>query len=105
MTEYRIFTTEEFDKAFAKLDKSIQKSIDDEIEQLEKNPYVGKPLGFKFFREKKIKNFRFYYLIYDEYVVVFIVAISDKKDQQKAIDTIRHLIPHYRNIIERKLKL
>ncbi len=36
MTEYRIFTTEEFDKAFAKLDKSIQKSIDDEIEQLEK---------------------------------------------------------------------
>ena len=105
MKKFNIYTTEEFDKTFIKLDKSIQKSIDDEIEQLEKNPYVGKPLGFRFFREKKVKNYRFYYLIYDEHVVVFVVAISDKKNQQKAIDTIKTLIPHYRSIIEKNLNL
>ncbi len=72
---------------------------------METNPYVGKPLGYKFFREKKVMNYRFYYLIYDKYVVVFIVALSDKEDRQKAIDTIKHLIPHYRNLIKKKINL
>jgi len=59
---YKIFTTKEFEDKFNKLDLSIQIQIDNEIEQLENNPFVGKPLGYGFFREKKIKNFRFYYL-------------------------------------------
>jgi len=101
--EYKIFTTREFDRDFLKLDKSIKKRVEDEIEQLKSNPYVGKSLGYKFFREKKVKKFRFYYLIYDEYIVVFIVALSEKKDQQKAINTIKHLIPYYRNLIRKKL--
>ena len=82
---FRILTTQEFDKDFEKLDTSIQRMIDNEIKQLEESPYVGKPLGYKFFREKKAKNYRVYYLIYGEYVVVFVVAISGKKDQQKVI--------------------
>ena len=45
---FRIFTTEEFDKDFEKLDNSIQRMIDDEIKQLEINPYVGKPLAINF---------------------------------------------------------
>lgn len=102
---FRIFTTEEFDKCFDKLDTSIQRMIDNEIKQLETNPYVGKPWGYTFFREKKIKNYRFYYLIYDDYVVVFVVAISGKKDQQKAIDKIRLLMPYYKEEIKKKLNL
>ncbi len=51
---YKIYTTEEFDRDFRKLDGSLQQQIEKEIGQLETNPYVGKPLGYKFFREKKI---------------------------------------------------
>ena len=103
--KFRIFTTEEFNKKFSKLDKNIQRQIDNEIEQLETNPNSGKPLGYKFFREKKVRNYRFYYLIYEEYIVVFIITMSEKKDQQEAIDKIKGLIPFYRDEIERKLNL
>jgi len=102
---YKIFTTEEFDRDFDKLDNSLQVQIENEIEQLETNPFVGKPLGYKFFREKKVKNYRFYYLVYEDYVVVFIVALSSKKDQQEAIDKIKNLIPYYREEIKKKLNL
>ena len=51
--EYKIYTTGEFDRRFSKLDKELQRQVDKEIEQLQANPYAGKPLGYKFFREKK----------------------------------------------------
>lgn len=105
MKKYKIYTTEEFDKDFSKLDKSLKGIIEKEIGQLETNPYVGKPLGYRFFREKKVKNYRFYYLIYEEYVVVFVIAVSDKKDQQSVINGIKALMPFYREQIKRKIKL
>lgn len=102
---YKIFTTEEFDKRFRKLDKGIQQEIEREINQLEENPYSGKPLGYKFFREKKVRNYRLFYLIYDQHVVVFVITVSTKKDQQEAIDKIKNLIPYYREEIAKKLNL
>ena len=102
---HKIFTTDQFDKTFEKLDASLKKQIEKEIEQLEITPYVGKPLGYKFFREKKVKNYRIYYLIYEDYVVVFVIAISDKKDQQRIIDTIKDMIPFYREEVKKKLSL
>ena len=102
---YKIFTSEEFDRDFDKLDTSLQTQIEKAIEQLETNPFVGKPLGYKFFREKKAKNYRIYYLIYEDYIVTFLIAISSKKDQQEAIDKIKNLIPYYREEIKRKLNL
>ena len=100
---YKIFTTEEFDKDFERLDNSLKQQIEKEILQLETNPYVGKPLGYKFFREKKAGSYRIYYLIYDEYIVTFIIALSDKKDQQKTINTIKALIPFYREEIKKRI--
>lgn len=100
---YKIFTTEEFDRRFAKLDYQIQQQIQKEIDQLETNPYSGKPLGYTFFREKKVQNYRVYYLVYDEHVVVFVITISTKKDQQDAIFRIRSLMPYYREEIKKKL--
>ena len=44
MNEYKIETTEQFDKDFAKLDYSIKVQVENEIEQLKTNPFVGKPL-------------------------------------------------------------
>ncbi len=99
---YKIFTTEEFDRRFAKLDYQIQQQIRKEIDQLETNPYSGKPLGYAFFREKKVQNYRVYYLVYNELIVVFVITISTKKDQQDAIDRIRSLIPYYREEIKKK---
>ena len=102
---YKIFTTDEFDKQFRKLDKQLQQVIAKEIDQLEENPYLGKPLGYKFFRERKILNYRVYFLVYEDYVVVFVITISTKKDQQNAIDKIKLLIPHYQQEIKLKLNL
>ena len=70
---FKVFTTQEFDKRFNKLDKNIQKAIGKEIDQLQVNPFVGKPLSYSFFREKKIKNYRIYYLIYEDIITVFIL--------------------------------
>jgi mRNA-degrading endonuclease RelE of RelBE toxin-antitoxin system len=100
---YRIFTTDEFNRRYKKLDPQLQREIAKEIDQLQLNPYSGKQLGYPFFREKKLKNYRIYYLIYDEFVIVFVITISTKKDQQDAIDKIRKLIPYYREEIQRKL--
>ncbi|MDO8460556.1 MAG: type II toxin-antitoxin system RelE/ParE family toxin [Nanoarchaeota archaeon] len=101
--EYNIYVTEEFERDFKKLDNSIKIQIDKEISQLKVNPFVGKPLGYEFFREKKVKNHRFYYLIYEEHVIVFVVALSDKKNQQQVIDNIKSLIPFYKEEIKKKL--
>jgi mRNA-degrading endonuclease RelE of RelBE toxin-antitoxin system len=103
--KFKVYTTEEFDKLFSKLNKDIQNKIACEIDQLEENPYVGKPLGYKFFREKKVKGYRIYYLIYEDYLVVFIITISGKKDQQEVIDAIKKLIPIFKEEIKKKFSL
>ncbi|MBW2977141.1 type II toxin-antitoxin system RelE/ParE family toxin [Candidatus Woesearchaeota archaeon] len=103
--EFKIFITKEFGKIFDKLDPQIQKQIGREIGQLATNPYSGKPLGYKFFREKKVKGYRIYFLIYEEYLVVFIITVSGKKDQQEVINTIKALIPVYREEIKKRFRL
>ena len=105
MNKYKIYKTKEFENDFSRLDKSIKIQIDKEIEQLEENPFRGKPLGYKFFREKKAGNYRFYYLIYEDLVVVFLIAISDKKDQQGTVNAIKSLIPNYKEEIRKRLIL
>ncbi len=103
--KYTIFTSEQFDSDFKEIDNSIKIQIEDEIEQLENNPYIGKPLGYKFFREKKVQSFRIYYLIYDDYVVVYLIALSDKKNQQKVINHIKGLLPFYKEEIKKKFNV
>ena len=102
---YKIMITDEFDHDFQKLDHSLQIQISKEISQLEQNPYAGKPLGFTFFREKKIHNYRVYYLVYDDYVLVFVIALSTKKDQQKVINKIKHLLPYYKEEVKKKFSV
>jgi len=55
---YAVFRTRKFDKEFA---KQFSKKEQEEIEHFEKkqltnNPYVGDPLSYRFFREKKINQ-------------------------------------------------
>jgi len=99
---YEILVTNEFEKDYKKCDKSIRNRINKEIEQLKTNPFSGKPLGYNFFRENKVGNYRIYYLVFEKQVIVFVVAISSKKDQQKTIDKIKKLLPDYKKEIEDK---
>ena len=100
---YKILTTEEFEKDFKKLDNSIKQQIIKEIEQLKINPLAGKSLNYHFFREKKIQNYRIYYLLFNEKIIILLVAISSKKNQQKTINKIKLLLPIYKKYIENRL--
>ncbi len=97
---YKVFHSSRFDRELAKFDLGFQKRVDKIEDQLVKNPYVGDPLNVKWFREKKIEKYRIYYIIYEDLESVFMVAISEKKDQQKVINTIRLLFDFLRDEIE-----
>lgn len=98
---YKVYTTPEFDRLFDELSKDDQLQIDKLTKkELSENPYQGRALGFKFFREKRIKGKRVYFLIYDDYVIVLMVAIGDKKTQQKDISQIKMNREEYLKLAE-----
>ncbi|MBS3050811.1 MAG: hypothetical protein J4400_01550 [Candidatus Aenigmarchaeota archaeon] len=101
---FEIYTTESFIEDYDKLTKIEQRRIDKIKEQLKTNPYAGKPLGYEFFREKRLNGKRLYYLIFQDVVVVLLVAYSDKKSQQATIDAIRRTIDVYRKDIYDRFK-
>lgn len=74
------------------------------IKQIESNPYVGDSLQIKNIREKRFDGKRIYYVIFDDLRAVLIVAMSDKKTQQKTIDFIRNNLNEYRLLMKKILK-
>ena len=99
--KYKVYHSESFDQELKKFDNQFRERVDKIEEQLVWNPYVGDPLNVKWFREKRIEKYRIYYLIYKDLNSVFMVAISEKKDQQKVINTIRLLFDFFREEIEK----
>ena len=100
---YKVYTTPTFDKEVSKLSRADQDIIDKLFQQLKDNPYVGDQIRFKFFREKRIKEKRMYYLVYDDFCLVLAVAFGGKKDQQKTIEEIIKYLPEYKEYAK-KLK-
>lgn len=96
MKKYKVFTTEGFDKEKGKLTKEEEKRVEKIFLQLKDNPYVGDQLRYRFLREKRIKEKRIYYLVYDDLLAVLLVAISDKKTQKETIDRIVEYFKEYR---------
>ena len=72
--------------------------------QLKENALVGKPLSYPFLREKKIKERRVYFLVYDDLKLVLLVATSGKKDQQATIDHIKKNLYEFRKAAENIVK-
>ncbi len=72
--------------------------------QLSENPHAGKPLGYSFFREKKVGEKRVYYLVYDELSLVLLIATSGKKDQQQTINHIKDRLGEFKRIAEEIIK-
>ena len=100
MKLFKIYRSEPFDEQIEKMPSDFKIWVEKVETQLMQNPYVGKPLSFKWFREKKYGKFRVYYLIYENLDTVYIVALSDKKDQQKTINTIKLFLNTYKKQIE-----
>ena len=101
---YRVFRSEWYDKKLSKLDKSEVSRIEKFEQQLKKQPFGGKPLGYKFFREKKFDGKRLLFLVYEDHSVVFLVTITDKKTQQKDIDFIISHLNIYKDEIDNLIK-
>ena len=100
MKMYKVYHSERFDKELSKFNKAFQIRVDKIENQLVDNPYTGSPLGVEWFREKRYGKYRIYYIIYDDLEAVFMVAISEKKDQQKVINTVLLLLDFYKEEIK-----
>ncbi|HLC84957.1 MAG TPA: hypothetical protein VJH22_04145 [Candidatus Nanoarchaeia archaeon] len=94
---YQVFRTPRFEKQMLKALSLEQQQQVNHLEtiQLALNPYVGDPLGYRFFREKKLGPKRVYYLIYEGLKAVLMVAISDKKAQQYTFNEIKNQLGAY----------
>lgn len=101
---YRVFRTENYDKKFQKLDKSEQDVVIKLEQRLKIESYVGKPLGYNFFREKKFGNKRLLFLVYEEHKAVFLITITEKKAQQHEIDLIKENLDLYKDELEKIIK-
>lgn len=101
---YAVYTTESFEKEIERVSAFEREIIEKIFLQLKENPYVGDQIRYKFFREKKIKDKRIYYLIYDDLKVVLVVAFGGKKAQQETIDEIVKYFPEFRRYLENLLK-
>jgi len=101
---YRVFRSDWYDSKLKKLDKSEVIRIEKFEQNLKKEPFTGKPLGYRFFREKKFDGKRLLFLVYEEHSTVFLVTITDKKAQQGDIDFIVSHLRVYKNEIEKLVK-
>lgn len=95
---FTVIGTDTYLDELQKWSKSDQEAATKIPSHLKENPYVGRPLGYPYLREKKIGGRRIYYLIYDDLKLVLLVATSDKKDQQATINHIKGNLDEFRTI-------
>ncbi len=102
---YKVYHSETFDKQLKKYPKEFHDWLEKIEDQLEEKPsHVGDRLRVPWFREKKHDKFRVYYLIYEDFEAVYLVAISDKKDQQRTINTVFLLLDNFEKEIKELVK-
>lgn len=101
---YAVYTTESFDREVAKLSQGDQEIIQKMFLKIRNNPYVSDQLRYRHLREKRIREKRVYFLVYDNLRAVLLVAISGKKDQQETINHIVNYFDEYRYYLERLLR-
>ena len=99
MKRFKIYHSKRFDAELSKFDKNFLDRVDKIEDQLIINPYAGDPIDAKWFREKRIDEKRIYFLIYENLDSVLMVAVSDKKDQQKVINTVKLLLDFFKEEI------
>ena len=98
---FRVFRSDWYTKKLEKLDTSERRRVEKFEQQLKIEPYSWKPLGYKFFREKKFNGKRALFLVYEEHSSVFLITITDKKAQQHEIDLIKANLDIYKETIQK----
>ena len=90
MTKYRIAETETFDKKIKSIKyKSLYKKIKEYVYPiLRKNPYFGSNIkklkgNYKDLYRFRIGDYRLFYKISEDTVIVFIIDIETRKDAYK----------------------
>lgn len=97
---FKVIGTETYLKELEKWPKADREVAEKMAKKLAENPLAGKPLGYAFLREKKIREKRIYFLVYGELQLVMLVATSGKKDQQVTISHIKEYLLEYKRIAE-----
>jgi len=97
---FKVLVTNSFLNEYKKLSFDEKRKIEKIIEQLKMNPFSGKPLGYKFFREKKIEGKRLYYLIFEDKIKILILNYSGKKKQKTIINEVKNTLKSYRNNLD-----
>ena len=98
---YKIYATDTFREIYQTLDKSEQDWINKTKDNLKEFP-TGKPLGYRWFKEKKYLNKRLFFLIDEESKKVLLVSFASKKDQQKVIEEINNNLKEIKNLLKKK---
>ncbi len=101
---YAVYITESFEKEMEKISKSEREILQKIFLQLKNNPYVGDSVRYRFFREKRIREKRVYYLVYDDLNAVLVVAFGGKKLQQDTINEIVKSFPEFREYLKKILE-
>jgi mRNA-degrading endonuclease RelE of RelBE toxin-antitoxin system len=101
---FTVIGTETYLKEIEKWPKLDREAVKKIPLQLQENPLVGKPLSYRFLREKKVREKRVYYLVYDDLHLVLLVATSGKKDQQNTINHLKEQLKEFRSIAEELAK-
>ncbi len=100
---YDVYTTEPFDDGVEKLEKSERVRLDKLYPKLTENPYVGDQLQYKNLREKRLKEKRVYFLVYDDLRAVLFIAVSGKKNQQATINYIINSFDEYKEYLKKRI--
>jgi len=97
---YKIKRTNRFNNEVEKLSEEEISRIENIINQLKDNPYVGDQLQIRILREKRLMDKRVYYLVFDDLQVILMVAIGNKKIQQRTIDFVIQNIENYKESLK-----
>lgn len=100
---FRVFRSERYDRKFNKLNRFDQRQVSNFEQALKLEPFSGKPLSYKFFREKKFRNKRILFLVYEEQECIFLITITNKKLQQHEIDLIKANLEIYKEEIQKRI--
>jgi len=98
---FRVFRSNNYKKKLNKIDSSDFNRIIKFEQELKQEPYSGKPLGYKFFREKKFDGKRLIFLVYEQHKCVFLITITNKKIQQHEIDIIKTNLDIYKDELDK----
>ena len=96
---FAVFRSAAFERELERMPNEFVRWANKVEDQLRINHYRGRPLRVPWFREMKRGKFRIYYLVYEEFQIVYLVGLSEKRDQQRVIDAIWLFLDTYREEI------